>query len=259
MKLGLQINNLAPARATVGNFSDNNARNALSTALTRTARAIEGEWLGDIFSSLDRPTSFTARAVSVTRATADTLQAQVFIKDQPARPGAPAPVEWLAPQEAGGDRLTKKFERALMAKGAMPAGHKAVPGRYAQLDEYGNVSRRQITAVITQLGQDFSPGYAQTISRRLDKRQAGIRRHGRAYVAFPRAQGKRKAGIYERSGTALLPVFLFVTRVHYNQRTHFTQLAATTAPDRLSHELQRALADTVLRKVQRAGLTGSRA
>lgn len=258
MKASVTVQGLDEARALVGGtFSQRNADNALSTALTRAAREIEGEWSGEIFSAIDRPTSFTARAVGVKTATAATLRAEVFIKDQPARAGAPAPVDWMAPLETGGGRYVKKFERALMAQGSMPAGMKAVPGRFARLDEYGNVSRSQITQVIAQLGQDFSPGYARTISANQAKRVASARRTGRAYVAFTRPVGKLKPGVYQRDGRKLLPVFVYVSRVQYSKRTDFTEIGRREAPTIVTRQVQRAIDEAILRKATRIRAGGA--
>lgn len=247
MTYSLRTEGADAAIAVLDGFSPRRIRAVMSTALTRTARDLEGEWVGEIFSQIDRPTGFTARAVGVKTATADDLRAEVFIRDQPARADAPAPVEWLGPQEFGGPRYVKKFELALQLQGSMLAGQKVVPGRYAQLDGFGNISRAQITQVIAQLGRDFSPGYARTISTRLDKRLAYAKRTGRDYVAFPRPVGKVRPGVYQRQDRQLLPVFLFVSAISYRKRTDFEQIAQTQGPVRVSGHIERAIGEHIAR------------
>lgn len=247
MKLGIQLDGIDAARATLDGFSARRMRAVTATALTRTARDLEGDWIGELFSEIDRPTAATARSVVVKPATAETLTAEVFIRDQAAKPDAPAPVDWLTPQEQGGSRYVKKFELALQLQGSMLAGQKVVPGRYATLDAYGNISRAQITQVIAQLGRDFSPGYARTISKRLDKRLATAQRTGRTYVAIPRPVGRLQPGVYQRNGRELLPVFLYVSRVTYRKRIDLTAIAASTGPVRLTAQVERAIGEHIAR------------
>lgn len=248
MSYSLRIDGADKAIAALDGFSPRRIRAVVATALTRTVRDLEGEWVGEIFSSIDRPTGFTTRAVSVKRATAEQLRAEVFIRDQPARADAPSPLEWLGPQEFGGDRFVKKFERALMAQGSMPPGHKVVPGKYAELDAYGNISRSQITQVIAQLGTQFSPGYQRTISKSLTRRIASAKRHGREYIAFTkRGRGQPLPGVYQRDGRELHAVFLYLRTVTYRKRTDFEQISQAQGPALLEGHIQRAIGEHIQR------------
>jgi hypothetical protein len=248
MSYGIKLDGIDQWRGVLEGFSDRRIRAVQATALTRTARDIEGEWLGDIFAAIDRPTGATARAVSVKQATARDMVAEVFIKDRPVRADAPAPVDWLAPQEEGGQRYLKKFERALIAQGSMPAGHKVVPGPFATLDGYGNISRSQIVQVITQLGAAFSPGYQRVISSTLGKRLATAKRHGREYVAINKRQrGGLALGIYQRDGRALLPVFMFVSVVTYRKTLDLQQTARSLGPTRVVSQIERAIGEHITR------------
>jgi hypothetical protein len=248
MSYGIKLEGVDQLGGVLEGFSDRRMRAVQATALTRTARDIEGDWLGEIFASLDRPTSATARSVGVKPATAQDLVAEVFIKDRPVRADAPAPVDWLAPQEEGGQRGIKKFERALIAQGSMPAGHKVVPGAYAQLDGFGNISRGQIVQVISQLGTAFSPGYQRVIGSTLGKRLASAKRRGREYVAINKKQrGNLPLGVYQRDGRALLPVFLFVTTVTYRKALHLQESAQRLAPVRIVDQVERAVGEHIAR------------
>lgn len=257
MQPTITIEGLQEVQATLGGtYTERNARNAMSTALTRTARQLERDWLGELASAIDRPTSFTLRAVGVTPATGETLEAQLFIRDQAVRLGAPTPAQWLAPQEEGGARFTKKFERALIAQGSMLPGHQVVPGPFATLDGFGNISRGQITQVIAQLGTSWSPGYARTISTNMAKRIASAARRGRQYVAFPRQTGKIEPGVYQREGRDLLPVFLYKRQVRYGQRLELKVIAQQRGPEILRAEATRAVDESVKRKFERASRRG---
>lgn len=248
MKLGIQLDGIDAVRDLVSSFSDRRIRATAATALTRTAREIEAEWTGEIFSEIDRPTSWTARAVSVKTADAQDLHAEVFIKDQPTRPEAPAPVDWLSVQEEGGSRYIKKFERALMRQGAMPQGHKVVPGKYAQLDSFGNISRSQIVQVVTQLGTDFSPGYARVISPKVGKRIATAKKRGLEFVAFTkRGRGQPLPGVYQRVGRELHCIFLYLSTVTYRKRIDLQEIANRRAPVILAGQFGRALGEQIMR------------
>lgn len=253
MKFNIQLEGLDAVRDLVTSFSDRRVRATAATALTRTARELEAEWKGELFTEIDSPTSYTINSPLVTKATAETLTAELFIRDKPARPDAPAPVDWLLPQEEGGGRFVKKFERALMAQGAMPARHKVVPARYAQLDGYGNISRGQITHVLTQLGSALSPGYQRTISKSTAKRMASAAKHGREYVAITKQQGGLRAGIYQRRGRQLLPVFIFVTTVRYQKRIDLQEIGNSRGPAILAAQFGRALGEQILRQGKVAG------
>jgi hypothetical protein len=253
MNIILKLEGDQGAQKLLAGFSDRRLNAAVATGLTRTARELEGDWIGEIASHIDRPTGFTARAVVVKTAKADDLQAQVFIRDQPARAGAPAPVEWLTPQEQGGGRDLKKFERALIAQGSMPSGYKVVPGRYATLDQFGNISRAQINQVISQLGRDFSPGYQRTISKSLDRRLAAAKRHGRDYIAVLVQKGELKPGVYQRDGRGLLPVFLYLRTITYRKRVDFIGVSQRNAGPEIARQVGIAL-DEHIAKLTSQGL-----
>lgn len=219
MKITIDTRELENLRRSIVGFSERRMRAVVATALTRTAKSAQAGWTRQLTSELDRPTARTAGAAGFTGARADKLEATVFLKD---RLAGTAPAEYLQPQETGGSRLLKKFERALMAAGAMPAGYFAVPGKAAVRDGYGNVSRAQLVAVIRALGQDYSPGYQRVISKSTARKLQSQARHGRKYIAVlpkdvPRA--KVSAGIYERMADgSRRAVFLYKSQVSYKKR-----------------------------------------
>lgn len=243
-------------------FSDRRMRAVAASALTAAARDVERNWLGQLSGRLDRPTPLTTRAAVVQQATAARPVATVKLRDL-APDGGLAPADYLLPQERGGARGLKKFERALQTAGALPAGYRAVPGPAARLDGYGNVSRGQIVEVLNQLvgAGALSPGYRKVISARAAKRKAAARRAGRQYLAITeRRAGGLPMGIYHRlqgiarrartvRGTmgALRLVFAFVRTVHYPKRLALLDEGLTTAQRVLGPHAERYLQQHIAR------------
>lgn len=244
--LTIQVEGLDAARRTVDGFSDRRFAAAIATALTRTGRQLQQAWRAELEADLDRPTPLTLRAPVSSTASAGNLVVELSLRDQ-ARSGDIAPSEYLATQEQGGDRRLKKFERALVARGNMRAGQRAVPGQYAKLDGYGNVSRGQIVQVLAQLGTAFSPGYARVISPDGARRARNAARSGNTYIAVPDARGKLRPGIYRKFGGDLLPVFFFVSGARYPRRTNLVEAAKRLTAQRFPAELRRSLAENQAR------------
>ena len=158
----------------------------------------------------------------------------------------------LRPLEVGGTRGQKRFESALIAAGAMPAGSKAVPGPACKIDSFGNPSRQQLVQVLNQLGAQLSPGYQRVIARSAAKRQRSATRSQRVYVAVPRAAKGLKPGVYERVGQrGLLAVFYFVTRVQYARRLDLMTDGVAYINRTLQQQLDRAIRESAGRLAAR--------
>ena len=245
--LTIKIEGLAEVRQQLQEFSDRRFRAAVATSLTRAAKDIKESWQLQITNRIDRPVARTQSATMFVSANAQTIRSEVRVKDLMS--GTP-PATYLNPQERAGSRRVKKFELALQATGAMPRGYVLVPGRGAQLDGYGNVSRSQIIAVITQLGTDYSPGYARVIPKTVAGRLAAMARRGKSYVAVQpgeAAAAKVSPGIYEKQGAALRAVFVFKRSVSYRKRLDLERKAAKEAPDIIAKEFRRAVAESFAR------------
>lgn len=250
MKVDVQIEGLEHVRSMLQGFSARRMASVGATALTRVARGLANQWRQQLERRLDRPTSSTLRAVQWGNANASTLMAEVKIRSD--GPSATAPTQWLRPQEFGGARRTKLFERALQSQGALPAGWQTVPGPAARLDGYGNVSRGQIVQVIAQLGARYSPGYQRVISKSAAKRAATAQARGRAYVAIlPGARGGLAPGVYERAGRGVRAVFWYVSRTQYRKAIDLLGEAQRTVPGALQRELQRAIEESARRLADR--------
>lgn len=242
MRISIDTTEIEALAVGLRGFSDRRLQSGIAEALNKTARAVADEWAGQMALRIDRPTSLTRRAVLVKRADVGALKAEVMIKDRLEQSGLP-PSEYLAPHEFGGDRSVKKFERALQSRGAMPSRSKVVPGEYAKLDGYGNISRGQIVQVLNQLGvgAGLSVGYKRVIGATAAVRARSAARAGRKYVALPQERGALAAGIYERQGEKLLPVFFFVTRTHYRKRLALMEHGQRIVQRELESQVWRAI------------------
>jgi|CXWL01.1.fsa_nt_gi hypothetical protein len=255
MKITLKIEGLDELRAGLKDFSERRMKAAVATALTRTAKTVSGEWQGQLNTRLDRPNPLTQRATSFTGATAQSLSAEVFVKDKAPGKGT-APDRYLKPQVTGGGRLLKKFEDALVAAGGMPSGYVTVPGRHATRDAYGNVSRGQIIAVLSQLGSDFSPGYQRVISKSVAKRLASQAKRGRKYIVVRPEEARKanaSAGIYERMPDGSRhAIFLFKPSVSYRQRLSLVDDGAKAkVVGVMLNEIDRAIEESLQRLRER--------
>ena len=246
MEIKIDIKGLQELQAGLKDFSDRRLRAVTATALTRTAKQLSGAWQKEINAKIDQPVARTQKAVRIEPARADKLSAKVAIKDTTSTGLAPA--DYLMQHEYGGSRLVKKFEQALIASGAMPAGYITVPGKGVDRNGYGNVSRAIITAVISQLGKDFSPGYQQTISKSAAKRAKSQAKHGKRYIVMPVGHPTVSAGVYERrAGRTLSAVFLFKQTVKYSRKLTLQSSAGDKVAVIAAAEFDRALAESIAR------------
>lgn len=219
MNIDFDTRQVSVIAAGIRGFSDRRLQSALAEALNNTAREIGDAWKAEIQARIDRPTPMTRNAVRRTRADVGRLWVDISLNRQAPGGGIP-PSIYLATQEQGGGRDRKLFELALQRSGAMPNGYRVVPGKYAKLDSFGNISRGQIVQVLNQLAHldVLTVGYRKVIGRSKAKRAAAAARRGRQYVPILQREGRLHPGIYERKGDLLLPVFFFVSATQYKRR-----------------------------------------
>ena len=267
MELKIDARDLDALRKSLPQFSDRRFAAGLATALTRTAQAVRDAEQREMRDVFDRPTRYTLGSVFVQPARADQLQAVVGIKDQASE--GRAPIKWLRWQITGGLRRLTALERQLVGAGAMDGGDRAVPGRFAKLDAFGNISRGQIGQILSQLRIETGRlGSARTMPRfaaedtpadQRRKRAAIIGQHTKAggrYVAFPYGRGKLRSGIYlfsawERNDPKC--VLRFVSSAEYEAIFDFGYVAINAARRVIGHEVQRAMADHLRRVMARQG------
>lgn len=248
ISLNVKMSGLQELRAELAGFSDRRLRAAAATGLTRTAKRLASDWQKEISTKIDQPMAFTQKATRIEPARADKLTAKVALKDVN-RSGGLSQQDYLQQHERGGSRLVKKFERALIASGAMPKGYITVPGRGADQNGYGNVSRGIITAVISQLGQDFSPGYQRTISKNAAKRAKSQARHGKRYFVMPVGnQSGVNPGIYVRGADRMMRmVFAFKQLVQYSRKLTLQSSSPFKVRDISVEEFDRAISESLKR------------
>ena len=257
MKIGVSITGMDELRAALSSFSERRLNAAVATALTRTAVEIRKAVLDEMPVVFDRPTPYTMGSLYTKGATAASLQAETYFKDDRAGSGTPA-TKYLLPNVEGGARHTKRFERALQAVGALPAGWLTTPAAGARLDAYGNMVRGQIIQILSQLRITLTAGHTRNMplptkgnERKVinAQRKAG----GRYFVIKPGTKGA-KPGIYRREfiGNNITPIAMFVKAPSYSARFDFDAIAAGIANDRLQPNLERAIAESVGRLAARS-------
>jgi hypothetical protein len=215
---------------------------ATAVSLTQTAKGTRQDLTDAIAQAFDRPTRYTLGAVASLSASKTRLTSAVLIKDDSAK-GTP-PLKFLAAEVQGGERRAKRFERALQARGLLPAGWIAVPGNDTKLDASGNVSGALIVSILSDLRAFAEVGY---IANRVTKREARlsggarkVRRAGKYFVVQPGKRGQ--PGIYRKTGGGIELVFIFARHATYAPRYDFFKLAEASARKRFPVEFNKALA-----------------
>ena len=230
MKVTLQATGMEAVRRELQGFSERRLNAAMATALTRTVNEIKAAEQREMRDVFDRPTRWTLGSLYASGATAGRLSAEVGIKgsDQ----GSRSATKWLRWQVDGGLRTLTAFERFLVAAGAMPDGMRAVPGKAAPLDAYGNVRFGVLGQILSQLRVEIQAGVTRTRSRiarderslartgslrgisaqqksairnarkRVNAERKSLRKSGGRYVALPYGahRGKLPPGIYLNEG-----------------------------------------------------------
>lgn len=216
-------------------------RFAMAVALTRVAQDAKTAVQGEMRRVFDRPTSFTLRSVFVERATKETLTSRVWLKEGTLMT---PDNHFLRPQVFGASRGTKPFEKVLQQWGRMPSGMVAVPAAGAKLDAFGNVSRGQIVQILSQLRVRSQIGYESRASgsKRSNKT---IARQGVTYFVVLQKTGGLVPGIWLRRkfghGSAVKPVFIYVSAASYKPRLKFFETAQRVADQNLRGHYEAAL------------------
>lgn len=211
-----------------------------AVSLTRTMRDVQGAIKDEKRNVFDRPTAYALNGTFLKPATKTNLESRVWVKDNPFGKGVPAD-RFLAPQIFGGERRHKGSERLLQAGGLMPAGWYLVPGEGAQLDGNGNIRRGQLRQILSQLKVQGGSGHESraTGSQRSNRT---IARQGVTYFALPNGNRGLLPGVYLKRrfghGTAIRPVFIFVSKVEYQTRLKFHEVGQTTIDARFPIHFQ---------------------
>ena len=227
---------------------------ATAYALTQTAKDSQASVQREMRSVFNNPTPYTLSGLFIKPATKSKLISTVKFKDQSFK-GVPAD-RYITVQVEGGARRRKGFEELLIRSGVMPPNSYAVPTRAAKVDQYGNVPRGTLNAILSQLQASRDVLSRETPTSRARNQKRRNRRFSRYFTAYPgRARTKHlPPGIYERVGfgfgSAIRPVFLFVDRPPmYKPRLPFYRVIDDTLRLRLvpNFEAAFALAERTMR------------
>lgn len=250
--MDIQIKGLEELRRALTQFSDRRFNAAIATAMTRTAKAVQGEMRDELRTVFDRPTPFTLNALRMWPATADRLVARVGFRDDGT--GGVNPNHYMLPNVQGGERRDKRLEAALRAIGALPSGWRAVPGQGAVIDSYGNMSRGQIIQILSQLRVTLASGFDRNMSTDARRQIAAQRRAGGRYFVIQAGnRSGTQPGVYQREfyGRNITPVIVFVSGARYQARWPFWANAQRRAEARITREVERSVGEHIAKLAAR--------
>ena len=181
---------------------------ALSLALNRTLFDLRQPSAQQIQRAFDRPTPLIAKATQVVKTTKTNLAGSIGFSRR--RTMA------LWPQEVGGNRPQKKFERDL----GLPAGWFAVPTKNMPLNQYGNPQ-------------------AAMNGRILAAKQSKARG---IYFINPGTRSRQSPGIYQLvSKTKIIKLYHYVNKVAYRPIFHWEQTLEAQARQILPQRAKEAV------------------
>lgn len=195
--------------------------------------------------TFDRPTPWVLNSINVIPAVdSDVLagNAVAVIDWKPGSAGSISGDKILRAQIEGGARRLKRFERVI----GLPAGRIAVPGKWAELDAYGNISRGQLTKVLSYLRLFGEQGYRANRSNRQGR---GTRR-AEQYFMIPVGgeHATLSPGIYRNAqemGGAPLLIIAFVRAANYRARFNPVAVARAYVQSNAPTTWQQALTRTL--------------
>ncbi len=203
---------------------------ATSLAINKSAQLAQGAVRQEIRRVFDRPTPFAVNSTFVKFATKRKQEGSVFLKDTTSRKMSGTETRFAA-QVFGGERLVKKFEAALFRVGILASGESAAPGDGADLDAYGNMTRRQIVDILRWFqASGYNNAKASYTAEQKKKRMTSTsRRRGMRYFVREKKPGR---GIYiavdTSWGSAIKPVLMFIKRPRYQPRLQMLSIVQQT-------------------------------
>lgn len=205
--LSIKIEGLTELHRILGEMGKKQLPFAAAKAITKTAKAVEARIQSDMAGAFTSASPYVKRATFSTSANKATLSALIGLKDQKPS-GGTAPAVLLKEHFTGGARGNKPFEKAIAALGAMPRGHRAVPGSGMKLDAYGNPSRKEIGEMLGVLRTRMQ------VYKGRGKRTALV-----GYFIIPvGSRSHLSPGIYKRvAAGAIKAMFVFVPRAAYRK------------------------------------------
>lgn len=204
----------ALVRAGLSDLQKKHLPKAQMEAAKRTGSYVHTALRSEMEEVFDRPTRWALGGIRWRNPSSSNPVFRIWLEETPNK-GIPA-ADFLAAEIEGGSRRLKRMEKALQAKGLMPKGWFAVPGRQAPLDAHGNVPGPFIVRMLSDLQAFGEQGYRA--NRKGERR--GARRTN--YFFVPRKGSPLKPGVYWHMPNRMLGVvFVFVSRVSYEKRYDF--------------------------------------
>jgi len=200
----------------------------LAKSLTATAKVVKEGLRDEMKRVFDNPTPWTLNSLRIETATPENLRAAVNNKDEFGMgKGTPA-WKYIYTQIMGGARSVKRFEMALRYHGVLPMDMYVVPGKYCELDKYGNMSAGQIRQILSYFGSaEMAAGYTMNMT---GKRKARLAKGTKTQAGFVYLINKnwnrgRAPGIYKRLTNVwhspLYSIMIFVKKPSYEPRYDF--------------------------------------
>jgi hypothetical protein len=183
---------------------------ATSRALNKTAFDCNAEIKKELPLIFDRPTNWTTNALYVKKSTKSNLFASLEYKAWASK-GTPS-AKVISHHAFGGSRPAKRSEVLLRQKGLIPANSFIVPSSYANVDQYGNVKRSEISKMLSGLQATFD---TQQYSKGKKRKSWYVSRN-------------KKIIFFRQSGIAL-PIFYIVDSLLYDERYDPEQIIDMTA------------------------------
>lgn len=212
----------------------------------------------DMARTFDRPTPYTLNSLRVTPVAendvlAGAAEAVVDFKPEgTTKTTGRGARKYLRAQIDGGVRRIKGFEKALGLESAFNsqgAGVKriAVPAKWAEIDQYGNIKQGQLKKIISYLRLGADVGY--TSNRNANRRSRGVRRAEEYFmIGVGSEHATLSPGIYRvdhSRGGAPLMVIAFVRAANYRARFRPADIARAYVQSNASTTWQQALTRTL--------------
>ncbi|HWH75553.1 MAG TPA: hypothetical protein VNV16_14945 [Methylibium sp.] len=242
-------------------------------ALNAVAYEAHVAWGREALRVFDRPVPLTRKAIRWQKATRQKPEARIYVLDHVGKGTAPA--DYLRPQVEGGERKAKGLERGLQRAGLLVGNERAILGKSAPVDAFGNIKGGVVQQILSQVGGQFDMLANET--PRSKKRNAGrgtlksqlrgknrrffvVRGSGRTGFTVNKdgssTQSALRPGVYQRIdsvfGSAVRSVFIFSRKATYKPRRFdifglARQEVARRLPAAFERELARAVANTKFR------------
>lgn len=212
-------------------------KKAITFALDDTAQKMKEAQVEEMKRVFDNPRPYTLNAVFVKKARGEqSLNAGIAFREFGVK-GTPA-YKYLMPHIVGGPRRDKRHERALKAKGILPAGSQTAQGTNYPKDQYGDITGGAYTRMLAEL--DALPAAPGGKKQFQNKRKDESRRF---FLLFPKSNSKsgpfRPIGVAERNGSEIRLMLRFIEPPTYTVRYDFEGVAKKTALEEFPKQLER--------------------